>query len=171
MVINPRQSLYLCIADKLSVLRDQKIIRKIGRWNNQIDNDDREGASINPSVLIQIENKIQGTTASQFELQEIEVIVTCHIGIDISKIDVGTKDWVIFQAVYGQLQGLNVDGDGFTYTGLDRIEEVEDNNYDGYYHGRIVFSTFLRDCTSTLMKDYINGEIDELDEDIERDAI
>ena len=170
MADNPRKLLYLSLTAKLSALLTSKLIRFVGRWNNQIDNDESERATIVPSVLIQIENKIEYTSASEYQLQKGLVIVTCHIGINVTKIDIGTKDWEIFQGVYELLQGgVGLEGTGFTFTPLERIDEIEDNNYDGYYHGKVIFKTYLQDCTKASFDDgSITGTIETINETVNR---
>ena len=104
MAINPRSSLYLWITDKLSGLVQNGTIKTIDRWNNQIDEDERSGAVRLPAVLIHIANKFDKDSASANNLQEGEVFITCHIGIDTVK-GIKDKDWKIFQALYETLHG------------------------------------------------------------------
>jgi hypothetical protein len=168
MAENPRKLLYLSLTDRLAGLKDNKTVKHIGRWNNQITNDSREGASITPSILISIKNKIKGTTGSSYELQKGIVVVTCHIGINVVKIDVGTKDWDIMQAIYEKLQGeCAIFGDGFTFTALDRKDEIEDDNYDAYYHGKVVFETYLSDQTKTTALEGRTETITIIDETVD----
>jgi len=166
MAENPRKSLYLSLTDRLAVLKTRKIVKKIGRYNSQIANDSTEGASITPNVLISIVNKIKGTTGSNYELQKGLVIVTCHIGINIGK-GIGTKDWDIMQAVYEALQGEYPDGSDYhTFTALDRVDEVPDENYDKYYHGKVIFHTYLTDGTKNSAREGITGTITTIDETV-----
>ena len=163
MAENPRKLLYLSLHDKLSGLVDKKLIRYVGRWNNQIDNESEERASIAPNVLIQIDNKIKGTTASSYDLQEGEVIVTCHIGINVVKVDIGTLDWEIMQAVYETLQGECAMSDTYyEISALDRLDEIEDSNYDGYYHGKVIFCAYLKDYTKSDSRDTLSGSFTDL---------
>lgn len=145
MADNPRKLLYLSLTAKLSGI---SLIKTIGRWNGQIGNEDRERGLKTPNVLIQIENEIEGTRASGYELQQGWVYVTCHIGINVVKKDIGTLDWDIAQAIYEVVQGMEMPtGDYIGFTPFDRVDEKEDNNYDGYYHGRLIFKTYLKDAT------------------------
>ena len=90
----------------------------------------------------------------------------------MSKADgIGTQDWDIAQAVYLALQGeYPIIGDDYDFTALCRIDQKEDNDYDGRYHGKIVFLTFLSDCTKGTQNeaDGIIGTIDSLNETITR---
>jgi len=149
MAENPRKLLYLSVHDKLSVLITEKIIRFVGRFNSQFGNEEREAALRLPSVLIQIANKLKGTHASQFMLQEGWIYVTCHYGINIAKVDVGTLDFEIAHGIYDKLQGeCSITESDFVHlTPLDRIDDIEDNDYDGIYHGKVIFKTYFKDLT------------------------
>ena len=156
MADNPRKLLYLSIYDKPSVLVGKgKLLRKVDRWNNQIDSEESEKAQITPSVLIQIENKFEaGSRASKYDLQSNEVIVTCHVGINIKGTHgIQTRDYDIFQGIYEQLQGeCNINEEYIQSTPLDRIAEIEDNNYDGFYHGRVEFITRITDYSKNAAR-------------------
>lgn len=171
MPTNPRSSLYLFLTDKLTVLKTDGIIREIGRWNNQIEKEKTSGAAITPAVLIQITNKFDSPTASNFDLQKGEVIITCHIDINVKgKNGVGTEDWDIMQGIYNVLAGeVPTAGTDFDFTPLERIDELEDNDYDGRYHGKVIYSTFMQDCTKEAARDTIDGQITSITTTVERD--
>jgi len=149
MAENPRKLLYLSVHDKLSVLITEKIIRNVGRFNSQFGNEEREAALRTPSVLIQIANKLKGTTASTYQLQEGWIYITCHYGINVAKIDIGTQDFVIAQGIYEKLQGeCGITDEEFIHTTpLDRMDDIEDSDYDGLYHGQVIFKTYFKDLT------------------------
>ena len=171
MANNPRSCLYLFITDKLSALLTAKTIRKVDRWNNQIAKESISGAAITPAVLVQIENNFNSPTGD-FDLQKGDVIITCHIDIDVTKKDgIGEKDWDIFQAVYLALAGEMPDAEtDFDFTPLERIDEIEDNNYEARYHGKIIFRTFLQDCTKNASRGETSGMINDLVLTTERDT-
>lgn len=161
---NPRSSLYLFLTDKLSALKTAGVIRKIDRYNSQISKEDRSRAAITPAVLIQIENKFESPRASNFGLQKGDVIITCHIDIDVKAASgIKEQDWDIFQEVYEALAGETPTAyDNWDFTPLERVDEIEDNNYDGRYHGRVIFKTFLQDCTKEAAKAGTVGNINQL---------
>ena len=172
MADNPRKLLYLSIYDKLSVhVGKGKSLRKLDRWNNQIDLESEESAAITPSVLIQIENRFEtGARASNYDVQHGEVIVTCHIGINVTGTKgIQEKDWDLFQLVYETLQGeCALDEETFNSVALDRINEIEDNDYSGYYHGRVEFITRIQDATKNAARKY-GSETLTLDSQVTKD--
>ncbi len=171
MTINPRTSLYLFLTDKLSGLITDDTIKVVDRWNNQIENEKTSAASVLPAVHIQIENRFESPTAN-FELQKGDVIITCHIDINVSANEgIGTQDWDIAHAVYIALAGEKPDDtDDTTWTPLERTDEVEDNEYSGRYHGKVVFETYLSDCTKGTenVDDGQTGTIDTLNITVNR---
>ena len=174
MANNPRSSLYLFLTDKLSGLIVDDTIKLVDRWNNQIEKEKKSGASILPAVHIQIEDNFEGSTGS-FELQKGDVFITCHIDIDVVDPNgITTEDWDISQAVYLALHGEHpTSGDDYEFTPLERIAWNPDNDYDGRYHGKLIFSSYLTDNTKGTDNcekgqagniDSLNGAINRVDE-------
>lgn len=146
MAINPRKSLYLSVYDKLSVLSG---VKEVTRWNNQFNSEKQEEGLRLPALFIQIGNKIKGTTASNYFLQKGDILVTIHYGINIAKKNIGTEDFDLAQQIYEALQGqCEVSNDYFEISKLDRLDDVEDNDYDGLYHGKVVFRAYVQDLTA-----------------------
>jgi hypothetical protein len=175
MANNPRSSLYLFLTDKLSGLIVSDTIKVVDRWNNQIEQEKTSGASVLPAVHIQIEDDFEDSTGD-YSLQKGYVTVTCHIDIDITKPNgIGTEDWDIIQEVYLALHGeYPTSDDDYDYTALCRKIQKEDNDYSGRYHSKIVFETFLSDCTkgTRQLEESKVGTIDSLNETVTRvDAI
>ena len=170
MAQNPRKLLYLSLTDKLKVLKTSGLVKRIDRWNNQIEKESVSGASKNPSVLIQISQKFDPSPASNYSLQFGEVVIEIHVGISINdKYKATTKDWDIFQGIHECLQGFMPTGDdNSNFTRLDRIDEKEDNDYDGYYHGVVSYGTHLNDCTGDAGQGKFWGDIDTLDETVNK---
>lgn len=166
MADNPRKLLYLSIYDRLSGLVTNGTIKRVDRWNNQRVNEAKERASITPTVLIQIENEFNDFSASGNDLQDGVIVTTCHILLDVKgRNGIDTQDWDVFQAVYERLNGQCViDEDLVKTTPLLRTDEIEDNNYSGYYHGQLVFECHVEDCTSSDGNDLQTGTIDTLDD-------
>ena len=171
MANNPRTSLYLFLTDKLSGLITRDIVKVVDRWNNQIEKEKTSGATVLPAVHLQIEDDFEGASGD-FQLQKGYVYVTCHIDIDVNKIDgIGTEDWDIMQEVFLALHGeYPTSGDDYDFTALERNTQKEDNDYDGRYHGKMVFETFLSDCTKGTKQasDGKTGTIDSLDLTVNR---
>lgn len=171
MANNPRTSLYLFLTDKLSGLIVDDTIKVVDRWNNQIEKEKTSGASILPAVHLQIGDNFEGSTGD-FELQKGDVFITCHIDIDVSKAGgIETEDWDIMQAVYLKLHGeYPTSDDDYNFTALERVTQKEDNDYDGRYHGIMVFQTFLSDGTKATenCENGIIGKITGLNETVKR---
>jgi len=163
---NPKKDIYNAI--KARILDQVQEIKHVLLFNNQFEKDNQEEAFLYPNAFIEFSQLLSTGTTQQ--VQNVDMNVTIYMGFERYE----TESLTIFdtiQSVYIALQGFS----GACFSGLQRIEEVQDTDHDNVIIWKTIFSTTATDAEAHPSNKLVEANVTNLnitsDLDIDNDVI
>lgn len=139
--MNIKRDIYQAI--RAQILANVPEIKHCLLFNNQYNKDNEEEAFSYPNAFFEYSQLIWQDVVNQ--QTKADANITIHLGFERYQ----TEDLTYFdtiKSVYLALQGFSI---GSLFTGLKRIEEVQDTDHDNVIVWKIIFSTQITDCEAT----------------------
>ena len=161
--MSAKLALYNAVKSKLLSIKDDAdnfIVKTSGHYNNQFDRINEEIQFQFPAAFISFADLPWSTDMgvdqkNSTQQQRARCVIEIHIGTKNIKDEVDSfpEDIAIIDSIHDQLNGLQ----GTQFTGLERINELDDTNKSNLRHWIVTYETELHE------KGYERGQTDATD--------